>query len=115
MNTLRKVLVMGAALAGLLAVAPAMAQDGGKKSSPRVRIQRIRINHADPQLIWMILTGKAGFYTAPEISTLVGSGNSGFGSTGLGNSESNGGFGNSNFGSSSNSGGHSSNGHSGHG
>lgn len=53
-------------------------------------IKRIKIQHADPQLIFMLLIGQTDPFTNPEMSTLFTSFgfNGGFG----------GGFGNSNFG-----------------
>jgi hypothetical protein len=52
------------------------------------RVYRLYINHADPQLIYMLLAGKTNFSTPPEMSTLTfggqGYGNGGFGNSGPG-------------------------------
>ena len=43
------------------------------------RLQRIKIMHADPQFIHLILRGRAGFSTQPEISALQRGGGGGAG------------------------------------
>lgn len=55
-------------------------------------VRRIKIRHADPQLIMMLLNGTTNFNTPPEMSTNI-FGSSGFGGGGFG-----GGFGGSSFG-----------------
>ena len=70
------------ALLLLSATALGLAQD--HKS-----LYRLRIQHADPQLVYLLLSGRATFMTPPELSTLtfgrgLGSGNGGFGNTGPG-------------------------------
>lgn len=72
---------------GLISCA-AFAQQDGKS------VYRIKIRHADPQLIYMLLAGKTTFSTPPEMSTLIFGGNGGFGGGGFGG----GGFGGGNFG-----------------
>jgi len=49
------------------------------------RLYRIRIQHADPQLVYMLLRGWTTPYTPPELSTLsFRGGNGGFGDSGFG-------------------------------
>lgn len=47
-------------------------------------LYRIKIQHADPYLVYLLLSGKANFGTPPELSTTIFSGNGGFGSSGFG-------------------------------
>jgi uncharacterized membrane protein YgcG len=66
-------------------------------------VQRIKIRHADPQLIAMLLSGQTTVSTPPEMSTFVGGFGNGFGGgfgNGFGGSNAGGGFGgfNSGFG-----------------
>ena len=70
---------------------------------PHRTIRRIKIYHADPQLIYMLLRGTANFGTGPEMSTFDFSSlpSGGFNSGGSGNGFGNGGFGNNGFGGSS--------------
>ena len=44
-------------------------KDTGGKTEKPVRV--IKIKHADPMLIALILSGKATFNTPPEISTVI--------------------------------------------
>jgi len=79
----------------LTAMASAFAQDGNHV------VRRIKIRHADPQLIAMILAGTADINTPPEMSTslpMSGGFGGGFGQGGFGGSNSGGGFGGSSFG-----------------
>lgn len=74
-----------------------LAQSDGKT------VRRIKIRHADPQLIYMLLAGTTTFQTPPEMSTIVfGFGNGGFGGSmpggGMGGSGMGGGFGGSGMG-----------------
>jgi len=70
---------------GLVAVAAVgLAQSDGKI------VRKIQIRHADPQLIYMLLSGTTNFQTPPEMSTMI------FGN--FGNFGGNGGFGGSGFG-----------------
>lgn len=68
----------------------ALAQDGKV-------VRRIKIRHADPQLIMMLLNGATNFYTPPEMSTNIfgnrWGGNGGFGSSGFGGGSYGGSFG----------------------
>jgi len=60
-------------------------------------VRKIQIRHADPQLIFLLLSGKTTFSTPPELSTIIYGfgGNGGFGGSGFGGgSFGNGGFGN---------------------
>jgi hypothetical protein len=94
---------------GLVAIsAIGLAQSGGKV------VRRIQIRHADPQLIFMLLSGTTNFQTPPEMSTIWfglggngGFGNGGFGggSNGFGGNGGFGGFGGGNFGGNNASGG----------
>jgi hypothetical protein len=70
-----------------------MAQSNSKN------VYRLRINHADPQLVYMLLAGLTNFQTAPEMSALMLGGNGGFGSGGFGGGFSGGSGGNGGFGS----------------
>lgn len=66
----------------------ALAQDGKV-------VKRIKIRHADPQLIMMLLNGTTNFYTPPEMSTnIFGGGFGGFGGGSYGGGYGGGGFGN---------------------
>lgn len=85
----------------LVTAASVMAQGDGKT------VRRLRIRHADPALIMLLLTGRANFSTPPEISTIINApggsgGNGGFGNSGFGGGGSlsggNGGFGNGGYG-----------------
>jgi len=68
----------------------ALAQDGKV-------VKRIKIRHADPQLIMMLLNGTTNFYTPPEMSTnIFGGGFGGFG--GFGGGSYGGGYGGGGFG-----------------
>jgi len=92
-----KKLILALGLAAISAIG--LAQSDGKV------VRRIQIRHADPQLIFMLLSGTTNFQTPPEMSTLrfgfgsFGSGNGGFGGSGSGGGNNgfgggNGGFGN---------------------
>jgi type II secretory pathway component GspD/PulD (secretin) len=76
-------------------------QDEGQQPvGAKRRLYRIKIQHADPQLIFMLLAGKVGVNTPPEISALSGgSGSGGAGGTGGGGGR--GGMGGGGFGGSS--------------
>jgi hypothetical protein len=87
---------------------------GGTENLPnpadQKRLFRLKINRADPQMIYLLLRGEAGFGGGPEISTLVsgggqgggfgggGFGGGGFGGGGLGGGSSFGGGGQGGFG-----------------
>jgi len=67
------------------------------------RFYRIKIQHADPQYVYMLLRGEMGFNSGPEISTLsgggFGGGQGGFGGGGFGGGgQGGGGFGGGGFG-----------------
>ena len=92
-----KKLILALGLAAISAIG--LAQSDGKV------VRRIQIRHADPQLIFMLLSGTTNFQTPPEVSTLrfgfggFGGGNGGFGGSGFGGGNNgfgggNGGFGN---------------------
>jgi len=92
-----KKLILALGLAAISAIG--LAQSDGKV------VRRIQIRHADPQLIFMLLSGTTNFQTPPEMSTLrfgfggFGGGNGGFGGSGFGGGNNgfgggNGGFGN---------------------
>ena len=70
----------------------AFAQQDGKS------VYRIKIRHADPQLIYLLLAGKTTFNTPPEMSTMIFGGNGGFGGSGFGGGNFGGGFGQGGFG-----------------
>ena len=74
----------------------ALAQDGKV-------VRRIKIRHADPQLVMMLLNGTTNFYTPPEMSTNIfgngWSGGGGFGGSGFGGGSYGGNFGGGGFGS----------------
>lgn len=85
-----KKLILALVLAAISAIG--LAQSDGKV------VRRIQIRHADPQLIFMLLSGTTNFQTQPEISTLQfgfggGFGGSGFGGGSGGFTGGNGGFG----------------------
>jgi hypothetical protein len=90
-----KKLILALGLAAISAIG--LAQSDGKV------VRRIQIRHADPQLIFMLLSGTTNFQTPPEMSTLQfgfggfggngGFGGSGFGGGNNGFSGGNGGFG----------------------
>lgn len=61
------------------------------------RLYRIKIQHADPQYVYMLLRGEMGFGNGPEISALSGGGFGGGGSGGFGGGGQ-GGFGGGGFG-----------------
>lgn len=77
-----KKLILALGLAAISAIG--LAQSDGKV------VRRIQIRHADPQLIFMLLSGTTNFQTPPEMSTLqfgfgnFGGGNGGFGGSGFG-------------------------------
>lgn len=89
------ILVLG--IAAISAIG--LAQSDGKV------VRRIQIRHADPQLIFMLLSGTTNFQTPPEMSTLrfgfggFGGGNGGFGGSGFGGGNNGFGGGNGGFGS----------------
>lgn len=91
-----KKLILALGLAAISAMG--LAQSDGKV------VRRIQIRHADPQLIYMLLSGKTNFQTPPEMSTLqIGyggfGGNGGFGGSGFGGGFNGGQGGNGGFGS----------------
>ena len=89
-----KKLILALGLAAISAIG--LAQSDGKV------VRRIQIRHADPQLIFMLLSGTTNFQTPPEMSTLrfgfggFGGGKGGFGGSGFGGG--NNGFGGGNGG-----------------
>jgi hypothetical protein len=92
-----KKLILALGLAAISAIG--LAQSDGKV------VRRIQIRHADPQLIFMLLSGTTNFQTPPEMSTLrfgfggFGGGNGGFGGSGFGGGNNGFGGGNGGFGS----------------
>lgn len=81
-----KKLILALGLAAISAIG--LAQSDGKV------VRRIQIRHADPQLIFMLLSGTTNFQTPPEMSTLqFGFGNFGGGNGGSGFGGGNNGFG----------------------
>jgi hypothetical protein len=87
-----KKFILALGLAAISAIG--FAQSDGKV------VRRIQIRHADPQLIFMALSGTTNFQTPPEMSTLIfGFGVSGgFGGSGFGGGNNNFGVGNGGFG-----------------
>jgi len=91
-----KKLILALGLAAISAIG--LAQSDGKV------VRRIQIRHADPQLIFMLLSGTTNFQTPPEMSTLrfefggFGGGNGGFGGSGFGGGNNGFGGGNNGFG-----------------
>lgn len=69
---------------------------GTLPTTNQTRLFPIRIDHADPMVVYQLLTGRFGFDSYPEMSTAigVGSGGGGFGGGGFGG----GGFGGGGFG-----------------
>lgn len=65
----------------------------GMAQSSEYSLRRIKIRHADPQLIFMLLAGTTNVYTPPEMSTFISSMGGGFGGSSFGGGNS--GFGNS--------------------
>ena len=84
-------LIATLACIGLISCA-AFAQQDGKS------VYRIKIRHADPQLIYLLLAGKTTFNTPPEMSTMIFGGNGGFGGGGFGGGNFGSGFGQGGFG-----------------
>lgn len=87
-----KKLILALGLAAISAIG--LAQSDGKV------VRRIQIRHADPQLIFMLLSGTTNFQTPPEMSTLrFGFGGfGGFGGSGFGGGNNGFGGGNNGFG-----------------
>lgn len=67
----RKLLLGLYAIGVLLLPMPVGAQSTQTEIQPRERrvVRKIRIRHADPQLIYLLLSGKLTFGQGPEIST----------------------------------------------
>lgn len=49
------------------------AQDSSTYNGSKVQrsIYRLKIKNADPQLVYLLLRGRVGFQTPPEISTVI--------------------------------------------
>jgi hypothetical protein len=66
----RWVLGLVAALTMVMVMATAMASAAQSPSGDERRLYRLRIQHADPQLIYRMLAGLTTFQDGPEFSTL---------------------------------------------
>lgn len=49
------------------------AQDSSTYNGSKVQrnVYRLKIKHADPQLVYLLLRGRTNFNTPPEISTII--------------------------------------------